>query len=92
LADIDETLSDSSQGLDRLENDRTETGHIASSETTSSRFQTSRSGGYEVRPTGNAVNLEDEMIKVAANQMDYQTATTLYTKSLGLIKIAIGKR
>jgi len=45
-----------------------------------------------MRPTGMAVNLEDEMIKVAANQMDYQAATTLYTKSLGLIKIAIGKR
>ena len=43
-------------------------------------------------PSGNAVNLEDEMIKVAANQMDYQAATTLYTRSLGLIKTAIGKR
>ena len=28
------------------------------------------------------------MIKVAANQMDYQAATTLYTRSLGLIKTA----
>ena len=56
------------------------------------RRQGSRLGGYNVRPTGIAVNLEDEMIKVAANQMDYQAATTLYTKSLGLIKIAIGKR
>ena len=35
-----------------------------------------------MRPTGNAVNLEDEMMKVAANQMDYQAATTLYTRSL----------
>jgi flagellar basal-body rod protein FlgB len=69
---------------------RTESGHFASSETTSSLG--SRSGGYDVRPTGGAVNLEDEMIKVAANQMDYQAATSLYTKSLGLIKIAIGKR
>ena len=43
-------------------------------------------------PSGKAVNLEDEMIKVAANQMDYQAATTLYTRSLGLIKTAIGKR
>ncbi len=58
----------------------------------SSQFQAARFGGYEVRPTGNAVNLEDEMIKVAANQMDYQAATTLYTRSLGLIKTAIGKR
>ena len=72
--------------------ERTEPGHLASSEASSSQFQASRFGGYEVRPTGNAVNLEDEMIKVAANQMDYQAATTLYTKSLGLIKTAIGKR
>jgi flagellar basal-body rod protein FlgB len=32
------------------------------------------------------------MLKVAANQMDFQAASSLYTKSLGLIKIAIGKR
>ncbi|HYI26326.1 MAG TPA: flagellar basal body rod protein FlgB [Bradyrhizobium sp.] len=71
---------------------RTESSHIASSESTSSRFQASRFGGYEARLAGSAVNLEDEMIKVAANQMDYQAATTLYTRSLGLIKTAIGKR
>jgi flagellar basal-body rod protein FlgB len=71
--------------------ERTEAGHIASSNASSS-LQASRFGGYNVRASGAAVNLEDEMIKVAANQMDYQAATTLYTKSLGLIKIAIGKR
>ena len=32
------------------------------------------------------------LTKAAANQMDYQAATTLYTRSLGLIKTAIGKR
>jgi flagellar basal-body rod protein FlgB len=32
------------------------------------------------------------MLKVAANQMDFQAATTLYTRSLGLLKTAIGKR
>ena len=47
---------------------------------------------FEVRPTGNAVSLEDEMLKVAANQMDYQAATALYTRGLGLIKTALGKR
>jgi flagellar basal-body rod protein FlgB len=69
--------------------ERTEATHIASADASGQR---SRFGGYQVRPAGIAVNLEDEMIKVAANQMDYQAATTLYTKSLGLIKIAIGKR
>jgi flagellar basal-body rod protein FlgB len=37
------------------------------------------------------VNLEDEMIKVAANQMDYQAATQLYSRSLGLLRTAVGK-
>lgn len=70
---------------------RTEPGHIVSDDAGSGRFASSRLASYEVRPTGNAVNLEDEMIKVAANQMDYQAATTLYARSLGLIKAAIGK-
>jgi flagellar basal-body rod protein FlgB len=71
---------------------RTEPGHIAASATGATQFQAARLAGYDVRPTGNAVNLEDEMIKVAANQMDYQAATTLYARSLGLIKAAVGKR
>ena len=70
---------------------RTESGHLEASSGTSSRFQLSRNGGYDVRPTGNAVNIEDEMIKVAANQMDYQAATQLYGRSLGLLKTAVGK-
>ena len=53
-----------------------------------SRFGSSREGGYEARPSGNAVSLEDEMMKVASNQMDYQAATTLYSRSLGLVKTA----
>ena len=46
---------------------------------------------YQTPPAGNAVNLEDEMIKVAGNQMDYQMVTTLYSSGLGLIKTALGK-
>ncbi len=48
--------------------------------------------GSETRPSGNAVSLEDEMLKVAQNQMDYQAAASLYSKSLGLVKTALGKR
>ena len=57
-----------------------------------SSFAANNRGGYETRPAGNAVNLEDEMMKVSANQMDYAAATSLYTRSLGLLKTAIGKR
>jgi len=69
---------------------RTDAGHQAATEDTA-LFARSDSG-FEIRPVGNAVSLEDEMIKVADNQMDFQTVTALYTKSLGLIKIAIGKK
>jgi flagellar basal-body rod protein FlgB len=46
---------------------------------------------YEVRPGGNAVNHEDEMMKVASNQMDFDAVADLYSRSLALIKVAVGK-
>jgi flagellar basal-body rod protein FlgB len=65
--------------------------HLAGTGAAGSGFAVERSGKYEVRPAGNAVNLEDEMIKVAANQMDHQAAISLYARSMGLLKTAIGK-
>ena len=62
-----------------------------SSPTTTGAFATQRQGKYDVRPAGNAVNLEDEMMKVAANQMDHQAAISLYSRSMGLIRTALGK-
>jgi flagellar basal-body rod protein FlgB len=71
---------------------QTDGGHLPGlSGSSSAQFRTS-TGGYEVRPSGNAVDLEDEMLKVAANQMDYQAATTLYSRSLNLLKTALGRR
>jgi flagellar basal-body rod protein FlgB len=70
---------------------RTDSGHIGGT-ASAAGFPGGRGTGYDVRPAGNAVNLEDEMIKVASNQMDYQAATTLYTRSMGLIKIALGTK
>jgi flagellar basal-body rod protein FlgB len=46
---------------------------------------------FETRPSGNAVSVEDEMIKVAQNQSDYQLAASLYQKSLALLRTAVGK-
>ena len=72
---------------------RTEAGHIAGiGLSTSSPFRSESKSGSEVRPAGNAVSLEEEMMKVASNQMDFQAATALYSRSLGLIKTALGKR
>ncbi len=70
---------------------RTEPRHLAGFDRRPSSRSTGH-GKFDVRPTGNAVNLENEMMKVAGNQMDYQVATALYTRSLNLIKTALGKR
>ena len=70
---------------------RTESGHMAGFGGEDPNFRTQSKTGYEVRPAGTAVSLEDEMMKVAANQMDYQAATAIYTRSLKLIKTALGK-
>ena len=44
---------------------------------------------FETTPDGNSVVLEDEMMKVAETQQDYQLATMLYGKSLALLKMAV---
>jgi flagellar basal-body rod protein FlgB len=69
---------------------RTSASHIAPSGG-AQNFGQDRKTGFQTRPAGNAVSLEEEMLKVSANQMDYAAATSLYSKSLHLLKTAIGK-
>lgn len=69
---------------------RTNAAHVSLA--ADSTFALDTRGGFETRPSGNAVSLDDEMLKVAQNQMDYQAATTLYTRSLALLKTAMGRR
>ena len=71
---------------------RTASSHLNGVGLSQSPFPNKNGAVYETRPAGNAVNLEEEMMKVAANQMDFQTATALYTRSLNLLKTALGKR
>ncbi|MBI5261731.1 MAG: flagellar basal body rod protein FlgB [Bradyrhizobium sp.] len=67
----------------------TSTGHITTSG--GQNFDQNRRTGFQTRPAGNAVSLEEEMMKAAANQMDYAAVTSLYSKSLHLLKVAVGK-
>ncbi len=69
--------------------ERTSAEHIAAVSDTGSQFATGGGGPFEIRPRGNAVSHEDEMMKVATNQLDYEAATEMYTHSLNLIKLAV---
>ncbi len=69
---------------------RTSASHIASDNADPS-FGENNHAGFLTRPAGNSVSLEDEMLKVSSNQMNYAAVTELYSKSLHLLKTAIGK-
>lgn len=56
-----------------------------------SSFTQSSAHGWETTPAGNSVVLEEQMMKVSANQFDFQMASTLYSKSLQLLKTAVGR-
>ena len=46
---------------------------------------------YETAPGGNAVILEEQMVKVAQTSGDYELMTSLYRKHAAMLKIALGK-
>ncbi|MGB0720179.1 MAG: flagellar basal body rod protein FlgB, partial [Bdellovibrionales bacterium] len=46
---------------------------------------------YEVAPAGNAVIMEEQLIKAGQNVMDYNMITNLYKKNVGMIRTAIGQ-
>ncbi|MBO6826179.1 MAG: flagellar basal body rod protein FlgB [Sneathiella sp.] len=46
---------------------------------------------YEVTPQGNAVVLEEQMMKLSETQIEYQMTTSLYKKQIGMLKTALGR-
>lgn len=79
-------------GLSSVSAARTNSAHIkASMGSQKTAFDNKTARGWETTPAGNSVVLEEQMIKVSANQFDFQMASTLYSRSLGLLKTAIGR-
>jgi flagellar basal-body rod protein FlgB len=64
--------------------------HISASSGGAGGFS-GEASSFEVTPSGNGVTLEDQMMQVAGNDMDYQAVTAIYTRSMRLLKIAIGR-
>lgn len=69
----------------------TKSGHITGAMTGGGKAKVEETDMFEVTPSGNNVNLEEQMMLVTQNQMDYQAATSIYSRSLGLIKTALSK-
>jgi flagellar basal-body rod protein FlgB len=65
--------------------------HYATSLSPDSGFEAVDMVNFEVTPRGNGITLEDEMMKVTGNMMDYQAATSVYQKSVKILRTALGK-
>lgn len=46
---------------------------------------------YDVEPSGNAVALEEQMIKSSQTQVDYNLMTSLYQKNVNMMRMALGR-
>ena len=46
---------------------------------------------YEVAPAGNAVIMEEQLIKSGQTVMDYNLMANIYQKHVSMIKIALGR-
>ncbi|ODT83815.1 flagellar basal body rod protein FlgB [Devosia sp.] len=65
--------------------------HISVTSSGEAAFGAQRMANFEITPEGNGITLEDEMMKVTTNMMDYQAATSVYQKSLKILKTALGR-
>jgi flagellar basal-body rod protein FlgB len=45
---------------------------------------------WEISPDGNSVVLEQQMMEASSTQANYQVATELYRKYIGMMKLALG--
>jgi flagellar basal-body rod protein FlgB len=67
----------------------TDSRHIVPASMAGTNAKTIKSKNTEELPSGNTVDIEQQMMEVSKTSMDYQQATALYHKWVGLFKIAI---
>lgn len=69
----------------------TQQGHITSMNDAKGNLRVRKDTVVEKSPNGNAVVLDDQMLKMQENAADYQTTTTLYRKMNGMFRMALGE-
>ena len=81
------------RGVGRVTVDVTNRAHVGGGLRRSTDFAEERTRDpYESSPTGNAVILEEQMMKVGETTMSYRLAAELYKKHLSMIRTALGRR
>lgn len=78
-------------GMKKVSQAATHVRHMNNSEDVKDPRAREQREAYEVAPAGNAVVLEEQMIKAGRNAMDYNLMTSLYRKNVNMLRMAIGR-
>ncbi|MDD2325714.1 MAG: flagellar basal body rod protein FlgB [Alphaproteobacteria bacterium] len=70
----------------------TDATHIVPAAMVGSNAATKKMRSFEVVPSGNSVDLEQQMMEVSQTAVEYQADTTIYQKFMTLFRIAIGNK
>ena len=69
----------------------TDAGHLVGASRPTTFRQTEQTVAYETTPSGNAVVLEEQLMKVSQTVMDHRIIANLYSKHLAMIRMALGR-
>lgn len=90
LKEVDFSKSDGASAF-RVELARTDPAHYGRLGGKSEFGSEKQRDPYETLPTGNAVVLEEQLMKVAQTKHDYELMTRLYRKHMQMFQIALGR-
>jgi len=69
---------------------RTDAAHMASAKRDTRHREAREREPYEVAPAGNAVIMEEQLMKMNETAMDQRLATDIYRKYVGMMRIVLG--
>lgn len=90
LKELDFNTMVGSGQVGKMQMAQTSARHLSGTVVGSSSLKVVRSPDSETSPSGNSVVLEEQMVKVSDTQLQYDTVTGLYSKSMSILKTALG--
>ncbi|MEO1039358.1 MAG: flagellar basal body protein [Pseudomonadota bacterium] len=89
MSEFDRAVSASQAGPSRVGLAVTDSGHRSGASTPARSFTARSAPDSETTINGNSVVLEEQMVKASENRMRFETALSLYQKSLMLVRMAV---
>ncbi len=88
--DLETFTIDRTRAATRLAPSRTVAGHMAPVPVAVGPYRDRVDAEVEVKPSGNGVDLPDQLRKMNSTELDHQLATGLYRRYVGMLRTAIG--